>query len=145
MPTSTRVWFSCSSGNCPEAITAFDNVLSRLPDHAAAWYQRGIAYEFLQDDQQAVESYEKARQFDPRNGELLFSEGKTFARLGKFEDAVRIFDLALGVSPDGGELFYEKGLALSASGVMARPRPSLRRLHCISRRNLNPCTTAAYP
>ena len=53
---------------------------------------------------------------DPRNDELLFSEGKTYARLGKFEDAVRIFDLALGVSPDRGEFFYEKGLALSALG-----------------------------
>ena len=83
-----------------------------LPEHAAAWHQRGIAFEFLQDDQQAVESYEKARQFDPRNGELLFFEGKTYARLGKFEDAVRIFNLALEVSPDNGEVFYEKGLAL---------------------------------
>ena len=91
-------------------------MLSHEPEHFGAWYHRGLALVQLGKDNDAVQTFEKARQIEPHDIALLFSEGKAWYRLEQFEEAIHLFDIALGREPGNGEILFEKAKALACIG-----------------------------
>ena len=54
-----------NTGDFQRALNDFNQIIRREPDQAKGYFLRGIACELLEQRQHAIESYEKALEFDP--------------------------------------------------------------------------------
>jgi O-antigen ligase len=74
------------------AAEAFDRALVLNPYLTAAWMGRGRAYEMAKDDEQALESYQKAVKIDPVNASIYFRLGCYYRDRGQDDLAEKQFD-----------------------------------------------------
>jgi O-antigen ligase len=74
------------------AADAFAQALVLNPYLSAAWMGRGRAYEMARDDDQALESYQKALKVDPVNASIYFRLGCYYRDRGNNELAEKQFD-----------------------------------------------------
>ena len=69
------------------------------PQNADAYYNRGIAYYNLGQDERAIEDWDEAIRLNPEYAKAYYNRGVTYEHLGKQEQADRDFAKAkeLGV------------------------------------------------
>lgn len=82
------------------------------PANTAAWIQLGHVYFDTDQYEKAIGAYEKARELDPNNADLLTDLGVMFRRSGQFEKAVQVFDQAVRVDPAHEIARLNKGIVL---------------------------------
>jgi len=103
-------------GRDAEAIALFDQALAIQPDYANALYERGNAYFFLGDYQQAVADYQAAREAGRNDVTVGWDLGWTYYLLGQFDQAVLVNAQVLALDPTLIGIRMNQGLALLAQG-----------------------------
>jgi protein O-GlcNAc transferase len=101
-------------GRHEDALSEFDKILAREPDHAATLANRGIALQALGRLDEAEASYRRAIELDPDDAKANDNRGVVLQKLKRFEEALALHDHALALCPDDVDALYHRGKALQA-------------------------------
>ena len=82
-----------------DAIRCYDEILTRYPKDAFAFYQKSILEEKAENYDRALESINKALKAEPENAEYLYFKGLLLSRKKKFNDAISLFERSLEIDP----------------------------------------------
>ena len=88
-----------AAGRLPEAITEYNRVLGRDPNHGEARFRMGRAYERAGRLRQAAAAYTAAAELIPDNVEAQIAAANTFLLQHRFEDTRIAAERALQVKP----------------------------------------------
>ncbi|HOD35253.1 MAG TPA: tetratricopeptide repeat protein [Syntrophales bacterium] len=92
-PLTAKEWFDKgfvllhSKGDCYEAIRALAISIELDPTNARAYLSRGMAYERMNNLQQAVEDYSRAIELSPQDAKIYYLRGALLWRLEKESEA----------------------------------------------------------
>jgi protein O-GlcNAc transferase len=87
-------------------------VLALKPDHADAWYNRGVALQELKRLDEALASYDRALALKPAYVEALNNSGNALRELKRLDEALASYDKALALKPDHADAWYNRGVVL---------------------------------
>jgi tetratricopeptide (TPR) repeat protein len=100
MTTNIARFPSASDGGREDLIASLQKVLELYPDHAQAHHDLGGAYYQSEDNDKALEHYQKAVDLDPENGIYQRSLADYFYTVaGRVEDALGLYKKILGKQP----------------------------------------------
>jgi tetratricopeptide (TPR) repeat protein len=77
-----------------------------------AWNDRGLTFYNLGKYKEAIKSFDKALDIDPRDATILSNKGASLNNLGKYKDAIKCLDKALEIEPNNAGAWLNKGNAL---------------------------------
>ncbi len=101
----------------PDRALNYLNEAVRLdPKSADAHYNRGIAYDGLGKNQQAIKDYNQALQLDPKHTEVYYKRGIAFSKLGKHKEAKEDFSQVIRLDPKNPDAYYNRGIACDGLG-----------------------------
>ncbi len=98
-------------GDLIGAICEFDQVLRLNPDHAEAFYNRGLLQHRLGHAQAACRDYAEAIRVNPRKANAFLHRGLTRFELGDKFGAISDFNETLRLNPVCIDASYHRGLA----------------------------------
>ena len=93
-PLTAKEWFEkgfallYSKGDCYEAIRALAVSIQLDPTNARAYLNRGMAYERMNNLQQAIEDYSRAIELSPQDAKVYYIRGALLWRLEKESEAI---------------------------------------------------------
>jgi tetratricopeptide (TPR) repeat protein len=64
-------------------------------DLATAYYSRGVAYRYLGEHRQEIESYDQALRIDPGDAKAYLNRGVAYSKLGEYRQAIADYRAAL--------------------------------------------------
>jgi len=82
-------------GQCPSALLLLSEVLIDESDYRDAWILKGYCQLMLEDQINALASFEHAYSLDPEKSEIQYFLGIAHERLDQYEDAKKFFEFAL--------------------------------------------------
>ena len=108
-----------NSGSYGNAISFFDQVLKRDPDHLNAYLQRGFCHSLQHEYELAVADFTEV--IARKNDHLwaYTSRGSAYNKLEKYELAMRDFDTVIGLDPKDQEAYNNRGWTKKATGDMS--------------------------
>jgi tetratricopeptide (TPR) repeat protein len=106
-----------------QAITAYQKVLDRDPEHAAAHINLGTLHYNRQDYALAEKHYRAAISIDPRYALAYFDLGNVLDETGRVSDAIQAYNTALQLAPTYGDAHYNVALAYEK---VREPRKALK-------------------
>jgi tetratricopeptide (TPR) repeat protein len=84
------------------AIENYKKVLQIVPSNANAWYNLGTAYQAVGKDSDALESYQKAYELDPKGqSEAMFFAALILEEERKLIQAIELYDKYMQTAPSG--------------------------------------------
>ena len=90
---------------------------SQTPEQKAElFFEQGLLYNFAEQYEKAIASYDKALEIKPDHHEAWYNRGNVLGNLGRLEDAIASYDKALEIKPDYGEAWKNRDNALGNSG-----------------------------
>lgn len=66
--------------------------------------------------QEAIEAFELASKYKPKEAEAYYNKGFSLERLGKYQEAIDAYNLAIKYESDYVNAYYNKGLILGKLG-----------------------------
>jgi tetratricopeptide (TPR) repeat protein len=87
-----------------EALEIFDQVLTKNPDIAEVWNNRGVALYGLSRWQEALQSYDRCLALDTENLDALRNKGFLLRGQRKLEEALQVYDSVLQKGGDAYDL-----------------------------------------
>ncbi|MBT9438251.1 MAG: tetratricopeptide repeat protein, partial [Desulfobacterales bacterium] len=78
-----------------------------------AYYNRGVAYAFLNQYERAIEDYNKAIALDPNNAEAYNNRGVAYAFLNQYERAIADYNKAIALDPNFAMAYDNREIARS--------------------------------
>ncbi len=104
------------SGNAPEAIRYYQEVLRKDPYSIRTQNNLGVALTRQGRLDEAINHFSKALQINPEYGKTHYNLGVTLTKQGKFNEAIDHFLTALQINPEHLNAHYELGLTLAKQG-----------------------------
>ena len=83
-----------------EALSKFDEALSKEPNCKEACFNKGLCYQSLNDNEKALECFEQALRIDPNYTSALIGQGNSYLKSGDKEKALSYFEKALSIKED---------------------------------------------
>ena len=118
--TSVPRNFANENPEYQEAIEHYTEAIHLDPNHAPAYYSRGIAYHNLGEHQRAIQDYDKAIQLDPDYALAYGSRGSAYYCLEQYQRAVEDLDKAIQLDPTHYRDYYVRGAAYDELGQYER-------------------------
>lgn len=81
-----------------------------------SWLLLGFAYNRLEQYEDALQSFDKAIEIDPKRVDLWQHKAYTLTKLGRFAEVLSCYEVMTGIEPDNPELWNKKGEILLALG-----------------------------
>jgi Tfp pilus assembly protein PilF len=116
-----------TAGDFAQAARIADVALSRGLTHPAMFNARAMWLERQGKNEEALDSYQRARALTPKDTTLLNAIGLCMTRLYRLDEAIEVFDEAIRIAPAYAPTYQRKGVAL---GMCGRPRDAE---HCYRR------------
>ena len=118
-------------GHLLEAIDIYAEVVDADSGHMNAYANRGLAYSYLEDYEQAIEDFTKALELDPtqKNPELptlFLNRGFAYSNAGEIEKAFEDYGQALRMNPAFAEAFCNRGMLNQKQNLMERAMSDYR-------------------
>jgi tetratricopeptide (TPR) repeat protein len=111
-----------------EALSIFNRVIERKPDHALAWFQKAhLEAQAPSTMEQALASYKKSLELDPAFALTHYEYGALLEKRGRNQEAIAEFEKALELSPDLSEATYALGNLLNREGRTEEAKEHLTR------------------
>lgn len=88
------------SGNYPEAIEQYTNVIKEKPDYVDAYIKRAEAYWELEEYNEASLDYKRATTFERDDADLYAKAGEGFYLLENYEEAIPLLSKAVKLDED---------------------------------------------
>lgn len=86
-------------GEYDKAIDAYKKEISKNPS-AEAYFNLGLAYGRLKDNENQIEAYKQALKLNPKRHEVFFNLGTAYDDFGNKQDAIKAFNEAIQLKPD---------------------------------------------
>lgn len=97
--------------NYQRALKEFTIAIKRLPNDAELWATIGYTHRGLGNWGEAIDAFEKATQFNPRDANLYYDLGAgTFRMMHRYSESVIALNRALSLAPDLSCAANDKGL-----------------------------------
>ena len=114
-----------SEGHLLEAIDIYAKVIDADSEHMNAYANRGLAYSYLEDYEQAIEDFTKALELDPEqeNSELptlFLNRGFAYSNSDQTEKAFEDYGQALRINSEFAEAFCNRGMLNQKQDRMQR-------------------------
>jgi tetratricopeptide (TPR) repeat protein len=74
--------------NGKTALADYNDALKLNPKHINAYYNRGLTYNRLKEDQKAIADYDQSIKLNPQFADAYFNRGLTHYRLGQDQKAI---------------------------------------------------------
>jgi len=100
----------------PEALVAFDTVLSLDPDDADAWALKCGALASIGRDEEAIAAAERALAIDPTHAIAWTNQGAALANLARYEESLAASQKAVAYAPHQANAWANCGTALGGLG-----------------------------
>ena len=98
------------------AITDYSEAIRLNPNHAIAYYNRGLAYGQLGEYQKALTDHTEAIRLNPSYADAYNYRGNTYNWLKESQKAIADFDQALRLNPNHAIAYFNRGLAYGQLG-----------------------------
>ncbi len=100
---------ACQNRAYEQAVQLISKAISKNPNAAAAYYNRGNALKELDRPGEALVSYDKAIALKPDFAEAYSDRGIALQKLKRLEDALASYDKAIALKPDFAEAHSNRG------------------------------------
>lgn len=124
--TVAQAWEHLGAGRPREAEKLCAQLLKQVPDHAHAWFLRGVAAAALGKPQQALKYYDAVQKAPDLLPSVAQARGRAWLALGESEAAIDCFQEALLYRADDANLYYLLGLAKLRQSAPDEARRFLR-------------------
>jgi len=101
-------------------IECFKRTIQLNPNHAPAYYGRGIVLGLNDDARGAIRDFSEAIRLDPNEVPPYNSRGASFRRIGDFDNAIKDYTKAIYLEPHDTTAYYRRGLACEMKGDLFR-------------------------
>jgi tetratricopeptide (TPR) repeat protein len=64
----------------------------------------------MREYQEAIESFDKAIEINPKNANVWNIKGNSFYAIRKYQEAIDSYDKAIEINPNYAEAWYNKGI-----------------------------------
>lgn len=95
----TRAVQHTAAARFDDAIKDLDEAIRLAPDLAAAYNNRGVAYQKKRDFRRALADYDQAARLEPKSSTAVMNRGNAHAMLGEYEAAIVDYEAALDLKP----------------------------------------------
>ena len=102
------------------AIEAYSHAIDLNPNNAAAYNNRGVAYDSLGEFNKAITNYNIAIKLKPNLAEGYNNRGITYKEKGELDRAIKDFDKALELKSDFTEAYNNRGNAYRIIGNLSK-------------------------
>jgi tetratricopeptide (TPR) repeat protein len=95
------------------AINLLTKAIELSPDCRPAYDFRGIAYEYVDEVENAIADFVMANTIDDSEGGTYCNLGLAYYRMSRYQEAVENYNTAIKLSPEIGVFYSNRGLAYS--------------------------------
>jgi len=109
-------------GNYKEAILDYNKAIEKDPKLKEAYIQKGLCFEYLNQEDTAIKVYEHLLSFDQNNTTAFYYIGLCKYKQNKFQEAIEFYNKALitkGVSNPSDTSSVQIVLNLNKNGILA--------------------------
>lgn len=99
-----------NEGRKDEAIAEYSKAIELDPKLAAAFNNRGIIYDDLEQYQKAIDDYNKAIELDPNYAVAYNNRGTIYDKLKQRQRALEDYDKAIELDPNYKTAYYNRGI-----------------------------------
>jgi len=113
------IWCGMTFNRClvwKDGETLWSDVISKFPQLAMAYNNRGNIYNQKRDFARALSDYNKALSINDHYARVYNNRGILLMQINQHEAAVRDFDLAIQYNPGFGEAYYNRSIAYLNDG-----------------------------
>lgn len=103
-------------GNHLASLALFDEIFRLRPDCLEVLTNRGLALQFLERWEDAIDNYDQAIVVKPDGAEAYCKRGAALQKLERSNDAVDDYDKAARINPQLIDAHYNRGVTLAAQG-----------------------------
>jgi len=97
----TRIW--------QNGLTLWNYIIAKEPDHASAYYYRGIMLEKAGQFDKAAQDYDTAIQLNPFHYGAYNNRGILYGKSGRLEEALESFSRSIKINPDDPNAYCNQG------------------------------------
>jgi serine/threonine-protein kinase len=98
-------------GQLEQAVEMYDRAEKLNANDAELYYNRGIAYVFLEEFGKAIKDFNQSEKLRPDHAQLFYYRGYAQAALSRYRNAIEDYSRALELKPDYAEAYYNRGAA----------------------------------
>lgn len=113
-------WAQCVDQGSAFAISACTRIIQSgtktRENLAAAYTDRGIAYEHEGEHKQAIADYTNAIELDPKLAAAYYSRGNVYEREGEHDQAIADYNKAIDLDPKYADAYHNRGAAYRNKG-----------------------------
>jgi tetratricopeptide (TPR) repeat protein len=95
-----RITILSKQGRNAEAIAALDKIIQAEPTNGNAYYQKGLTYNRMNDQNAAMTTFQKTIQVDPANGGAWYEIGVAQYNKGDYAGALASYQKAVAIDPN---------------------------------------------
>ena len=92
-----------------EAVKWYTEAIAKRPDFSDAYYNRGLVYQILEKNDEALADFTKAAELDTKFAPALFKKAEMLQTLQRFDEAVPAVDALVKSFPDSAANWTLKG------------------------------------
>lgn len=119
------------AGKLAEAKEALDRAALVLPDNHEVFFNKGLIYEKLAQNQDAILAYSRAVDLNPKDALSLLNLGRIHLKLGQYESALAFLDQSASMKPDTKDTQFARAEALLGLGETTKASAAITRLEQI--------------
>ena len=124
-PSAAQQYQELGKPVAEKAINFFDRQQQRGKSQPSLFRQRGLAYQFLGQHEQAVVNYSQALEAEPKHHETLVRRGQVYSSQGDHQAATKDFSKVIHVDQANHAARYCRALSLLGQGRIDQARADL--------------------
>ncbi|OGQ54919.1 MAG: hypothetical protein A3J24_09045 [Deltaproteobacteria bacterium RIFCSPLOWO2_02_FULL_53_8] len=98
----------CRANNFEGALKACDKATDSMPNHAGAWFNKGIVLDKFSRHHEALKAFDKAIELKPELAIVWQNKGNVLIKLNRLEEALKVCEKAIELKPDYADAWYNK-------------------------------------
>ncbi len=106
------------------------------PDDPYAWYNLGLVYKDLSEQEKGIAAFERVTQLAPNEADAYYFAGYLYTQLQKYDQAIAAFQKALAIFPYHASSEFGLARALQRSGNIAAAKEHLAKFQKITSEHL---------
>jgi tetratricopeptide (TPR) repeat protein len=115
-----RDWQDCGKFDPDISVRGCTRTIERWPNHADAYYFRGLAYFQKGEYDQAIADYDQALRLKPDQDSAYNNRGHAYLEKGQYDRAIADYDQALRLNPGHAVSYNNRGRAYDEKQRAAR-------------------------
>ena len=104
------------TGSISEAVWAFKNIISEVPENIHAWFYLGRCLYKKKNTKEAIECFTKVVSEEPSFYEAWYSLANVYDECGMYADAIKAYYTTIQIKPDYIDSYNNLGILLSTIG-----------------------------